>query len=290
MKPISNAKSDAAPTPSDGVVQEWRESATYWEKHAPTIRAMFAPVTQALIEEAGIREGDRVLDVAAGPGEPSLTIAQVVGPSGSVMCTDVVPAMVEAAERQAQLRGITNIQFRQTPADPLPFADKTFDAAVCRFGVMFFPEPLAGLAEMLRTTKPEGRISLAVWGKSELNPYGYIVTNVVGRYVETTEVDANAGGAFRFAEPGALAKVLTEARAKDVRERLLQFHIEAPITPQQFWDMRSQTSGTLREKLEKLSSQEANQIAREVEEEVAEFFPNNQMKFPGQVLIVTGTK
>src|SRR5436305_13349158 len=98
-------------------MREWRESASFWEKHAQTIRAMFTPVTAALIEDAGIREGQTVLDVAGGPGEPSLTIAETVGPSGSVICTDAVADMVQAAERAARRRGITNVSFRQCPAD-----------------------------------------------------------------------------------------------------------------------------------------------------------------------------
>jgi len=79
------------------VLREWRESARYWQRHAATIRRMFAPVTDALVQDAGIVEGHSVLDVAGGPREPSLTIAERVGPTGSVMCTDAVAEMVEAA-------------------------------------------------------------------------------------------------------------------------------------------------------------------------------------------------
>lgn len=251
---------------------------------------MFAPVTKALIEEADIVAGDTVLDVAGGPGEPSLTIAEFVAPTGSVACTDATAEMIEAAEREASRRGVTNISFRQCTADSLPFDDKSFDAAVSRLGVMFFPDPVAGLREMLRVIKRDGAISLAVWGKSDLNPFSYAVTNVVSRFIESPAADPNAPGAFRFAEPGALSQVLKEAGAKSVKERLLQFHIEAPITPREFWEMRSQTSGTLREKLEKVPKQVASRVAQEVEGALVEFFPKNQMKFPAQMLIVTGRK
>lgn len=290
MKAISSAKGDKAVTPDDSVLQEWRDSAEYWEKHAQTIRTMFAPVTKALIEEADIVAGDTVLDVAGGPGEPSLTIAEFVGPTGSVACTDATAEMIEAAEREASRRGVTNISFRQCTADSLPFDDKSFDVAVSRLGVMFFPDPVVGLREMLRVIKREGAISLAVWGKSDLNPFSYAVTNVVSRYIESPAADPNAPGAFRFAEPEALSQVLKEAGAKNVKERLLQFHIEAPITPREFWEMRSQTSGTLREKLEKVTKEVASRIAQEVEGALVEFFPKNQMKFPAQMLIVAGRR
>ncbi|HEY5839580.1 MAG TPA: class I SAM-dependent methyltransferase [Pyrinomonadaceae bacterium] len=289
MKAISSAKSDPVDV-NDSVLREWCESATYWEKHAQTIRTMFAPLTQALIEEAGIRAGAHVLDVAGGPGEPSLAIAEVVRPSGSVMCTDVVAEMVAAAEREARRRGLMNIEFRQTSADSLPFGDNTFDAAVCRLGVMFFPDSLAGVTEMLRVTKPGGKISFAVWAKSELNPFSYVITNIVSRYIETPPADPNAPGAFRFAEPGALAQVLTQAGARNVTEKALRFYIEAPITPREFWEMRSQTSGTLREKLEALPKAQTKRIAEAVEESLGEFFPDNQMKFPAEMLVSAGAK
>jgi SAM-dependent methyltransferase len=251
---------------------------------------MFAPVTDALVQDAGIVEGHSVLDVAGGPGEPSLTIAQIVAPRGTVVCTDAVEEMMSAAKDQARVRGITNIEFRQCKADSLPFGDDMFDAAVSRLGVMFFPDVGAGLREMLRVVKPDGRAAFAVWGKSDLNPFSYLVTNVTARHVTSVPEEPDAPGAFRHAEPGKLASILIDAGAIDVRERILNFHIEAPISVKQFWELRSQTSGTLREKLAALSEEEARQVQREIEEAVAEFFPNDQMNFPAQMIIVTGTK
>lgn len=271
-------------------IREWQQTAPHWARHSGTIRTMFAPVTRALIEQAEIIEGQDVLDVAGGAGEPSLTIAEAVGRTGSVTCTDAVAQMVEAAQAEALKRGITNVQFRQCMADALPFPDESFDAAVSRLGVMFFPDPIAGCREMLRVTKPGGFLAFAVWDKSELNPFSCIVTEVISRKVETPAGDPEAPGAFRFAERGKLAKVLTEAGATDVKESILKFHIEAPITAEQFWAMRSQTSETLREKLTKLSERDRAQIATAVEEAVRDFFPNNQMKFPAQMIITAGRK
>src|SRR5438552_17852842 len=80
-------------------IGHWSQSAPYWEKHRETIRGMFAPITQALIEDAQIATGHSVLDVATGPGEPALSIAEVVGPSGSVVGRDPVPETISAARR-----------------------------------------------------------------------------------------------------------------------------------------------------------------------------------------------
>lgn len=272
-------------------LNEWRKSAAYWREHSATIRAMFAPLTSALIEHAGIHEGHSVLDVAGGPGEPSLTIAEVVGPSGSVMCTDAVAEMVEAARAEADRRGISNVQFRQCTADSLPFPDNSFDAVVCRLGAMFFPDSHAAMREILRVAKPGGVLAFAVWHKSELNPFCYVVTNVIDRHVTPTIVaDPEAPSAFRYAEPGKLANVLRQSGAIDVEEDIVKFDMVAPVSPAEFWAMRSQTSDTLRQKLTQLSSDEQSKIAREVETAVQEFFPHNQMKFPTQMIVVTGRK
>jgi SAM-dependent methyltransferase len=270
------------------VLNEWRESAKHWAKHSATIRTMFAPLTQALIEHAGIHEGQSVLDVAGGPGEPSLTIAGVVGPTGSVTCTDAVPEMVETAQSEARRRGVENIQFQVCSADSLPFPNDSFDAVVSRLGVMFFPDSVAAMREMLRVTKPGGSLAFAVWHKSDLNPFCYLVSRVMDQHVEQPATDPDAPGAFRFAEPGKLASVMTRAGVVDVVERVIKFDIAAPISPLEFWAMRSQTSDTLRIKLSKLPPEEQAEVSREVEQAVREFFPDNQMKFPAQMIVVSG--
>ena len=271
-------------------LREWRESAAYWQAHAQTIRTMFAPVTSALIEEAQLRPGNQVLDVAGGAGEPSLTIAEVVAPGGSVTYTDAVAEMVNAAQAEARRRNVENVSFRQCVADALPFGDSVFDAAICRLGVMFFPDPLSGLREMLRVTKSGGSLSFAVWSASNSNPFAYLITDVLARHIPAPAVDPDAPQAFRFAEPKKLAGILEDAGAEQVRERLLEFHIEAPITRDEFWEMRSGTSGTLRQKLHAMPADKREQIAAEVKDVIAPFFPGERMSFPARMLFVTGDK
>jgi len=286
---ISNPKHDD--NQADEVLREWRENASYWQKHSDAIRTMFQPITQALIEDAGIVAGQSVLDVAGGSGEPSLTISEKVGPTGSVMCTDLVAEMVNIAQSEARQTGLINIGFRQCGADALPFANDSFDVVVCRLGTMFFPDPLAGLREMLRVTKPSGVIALAVWGSSELNPFFSLSTDALERHLDpSAPADRDAPGAFRFAEPGNLARILQQAGASKVKERPLEFQIVAPFTPREFWAMRAETSGTLREKLATLSQQQRDQIAEEVEEAARKFFSNNQISLPARVIVVTGRK
>jgi ubiquinone/menaquinone biosynthesis C-methylase UbiE len=271
-------------------LHNWQENAAHWTRHSSTIHTMFAPLTRELIARSGIREGQSVLDVAGGAGEPSLTIAETVGPTGAVTCTDAVLEMVEAARTEANRRGLKNIEFRQCSADSLPFPANSFDVVVSRLGIMFFPDPVAALREMLRVLKPNGSLALAVWHKSEVNPFCFLITRVIERHVKSPPADPDAPNAFRFAETGNLTDVLTQAGAVDIDERVFSFNIEAPVSPTQFWTMRAQTSDTLREKLARLSSAEQAQIASEVQQAVKEFFPGDQMSFPAQMIIATGKK
>lgn len=277
-------------TEPNDTLQKWRETSEHWTKHSDTIKEMFAPVTEALIREAGISEGQSVLDVAGGAGEPSLTIAERVGSTGGVMCTDAIAEMVEAARAEAASRGITNVEFRECTAESLPFADESFDVVVSRLGAMFFPDPLAACKEMLRVTKPGGAIAFVVWHKSELNPFCYLVSDVVSRHVPAPPPHPDAPDAFRFAELGKLASILTQAGATKVSDKVLQFQMQAPITAERFWSIRSEISETLRSKLATLSEAEKTQIAQEVHRAIRPFFPDDQMNFPTQLIIVTGNK
>jgi ubiquinone/menaquinone biosynthesis C-methylase UbiE len=274
----------------DDVVRAWRESAPYWEKHRETVRLMFEPITRALIEDAGIAEAMKVLDIACGAGEPALTLAQIVGPKGSVICTDLVAEMVAAAEHQAARLGLTNMNFRQCAADALPFDDEKFDAAVCRLGAMFFPDPLAALREMLRVIKPGGKVALAVWHNKKSNPFFSVVTDILSKFVELPPEDPRAPGPFRFAEPGALGQLLKKAGATDVRERVLGFRVAAPISPQEFWTLRSEMSKTVRETLARLDKEQGKRVEEEAIKAARQFFERDHMSFPAKTFIVSGAR
>jgi SAM-dependent methyltransferase len=272
------------------IFNAWRESAQYWEKYSDTIRQMFAPVTRALIEDGAITKGHRVLDVAGGAGEPSLSIAEEIAPSGSVLCTDIAPEMVAAAERLSQKRNISNISFQICSAQSLPFEDLSFDRVVCRFGAMFFPDPLTALQEILRVTRPQGRITFAVWSTREANPLFSVVTDALSRYVQSPPEPPDAPGAFRFAEPGLLAGLLASAGAINVEERMLSFKIEAPLSFDEFWPVRSQMSESLREKLRQLTADQTASLVADIREMSREYFREGRMSFPAEAIIACGEK
>jgi ubiquinone/menaquinone biosynthesis C-methylase UbiE len=272
------------------VLREWRESAPYWAKHAETVRSMFAPITRGLIEAAGISEGRTVLDVAGGAGEPAITVSSVVGATGSIIFTDAVARMVTTARSRARESKRTNIEFAQCLAESLPFSSDSFDGVVSRLGVMLFPDPAAAIGEALRVVKPRGSLSYAVWSHRDSNPFFHVVMDIVSRYIESPPEDPEAPGAFRFAERGKLARMLADAGAISVTERLLNFDLNAPLTPREFWSLRVELSDTLRAKVARLSREQLLLIEREVEQAGCSFFASGEMKFPAQVLIVSGRK
>jgi ubiquinone/menaquinone biosynthesis C-methylase UbiE len=278
------------PEEQNKLLDGWQTSARYWNKYRTLIAQIFAPLTSALVEEARIATGQNVLDIGGGSGEPSLTISSIVGSTGSVTYTDPVTGMVEAAQAEAARRHLTNMRFRQCSADPLPFRDRTFDAAIGRLSAMFFADPASAMREALRVILERGHVSFVVWGAKEANPFFLIITEVIDRHLQGPQEDADASDAFRFADPGKLGGILEKAGAKNVIERKLNFKIEAPIAFEQFWHLRTEMSGSLREKMARLTPDKIPVIKHSVADVARRFFMSGRMSFPAQAFIVTGRK
>jgi ubiquinone/menaquinone biosynthesis C-methylase UbiE len=276
--------------PDEEIINRWRNSAPFWEKHRDIIRGMFAPVTQALIEDAAIGSEDSVLDVATGPGEPALTVAALAGPKGRVFGVDLIQGMVAAARAQAQRLGLKNAKFDMAFADDLPFAADNFDAVISRFGVMFFPSPVDGVREMLRVLKPGRKLALAVWHYADKNPFHSTLSRVMDRYIDSPPLDPEAPDAFRFAPRGKLLEVFSQAGAVARSERLLQFKIQASVSVEDFWKLRREMSEKLSEKFKALSDEQKLKVELEMLSSLRQYSTGNGMSFPAEVLIVSGAK
>jgi len=272
------------------VLQAWQLSAPYWDKYRALITQMFAPLTTGLIEEAEIGFGHNVLDIGGGSGEPSLTISGIVGPTGSVMYTDPAAGMVESTQAEAGRRGLNNVQFRQCSADDLPFPDGTFDVAVSRLSAMFFADPVIGVREALRVVRDEGCVSFAVWGPKAANPFFSTINDVFDRFVESEDPDSDAPDAFRFAPRGKLAGILENAGARNVIERHLNFQVEAAMSFDQFWRLRTEMSESLRTKMAGLMPAQLPTVKQAAADAAQRYFVSGKMSFPAEALIVSGRK
>jgi ubiquinone/menaquinone biosynthesis C-methylase UbiE len=271
----------------EAALNRWSGVAPFWEKYRDPIRQMFAPVAEALIQDACIGRGQAVLDVATGPGEPALTIAAAVGPEGRVAGIDPIPGMVDAARREADRLGFSHARFEVASADRLPFPDATFDAVVSRFGAMFFPSPVDDVRELMRVLKPGGKLALAVWGSLEANPFFHTLQYVVDEFVPPTPPDPAAPDAFRFAAPGKLRDILAQAGAPSPSERLLKFTIHAPLSPEDFLTLRTEMSEVTRQKLAQLPPDQLAEANRRILEALRPYSTPDGMRFPSEVLIVS---
>src|SRR5260221_5021749 len=274
----------------DETISKWTSSAPLWEKHSEIIRELFAPVSEALIEDAGVVSGSSVLDVATGTGEPALRIAEVAGPAGEVVGADPAAAAIEAAGRMASQRSLKNVRFEVAGADSLPFPDDHFDAVISRFGVMFFPSPVNGIREMLRVLKPGRTISFAVWHYLDNNPFHYCLARIVDRFSPQPALPPDAPTPFRFATPGKLRSIVGEAGARDVSERLFRFSINAPMNAEDFWNLRCDMAEKLRQRLAALPTEALIELKKQALDAFRSYMKGAGVSFPAEVLIVSGRK
>lgn len=147
-----------------GQRNSWNNAATGWDKWAEQLLEWSGHVSARLVELADVQAGSRVLDVAAGLGEPSLTAAYKAGPEGRVVATDISPEMLAFARKRAAAAGVSNIEFIESEASKLDFPEASFDAAVSRWGIIFEPEAEATAARIRGFLRPGARMAIASWG------------------------------------------------------------------------------------------------------------------------------
>lgn len=230
----------------------WASRAAIWDEWADKLAKFAEPLNQPLIEASGAKPGARVLDLASGAGEPAIPLARLVGPSGEVVATDLVADMLKGARRRAAAEGLANIRFEQADMEALPFPDASFDAATCRIGLMYAPDPLKALGETLRVLKPGGRAAFLVWGPQADNTY-FQVCDAVLEHAMGIEPHEGAFGPTRLGDEGRLAGLFRAAGFAEVAERSLRFAPKIdPAT--KFW--RSQAALRLGDRLTSMSEAE----------------------------------
>src|SRR5258708_3851511 len=149
--------------------EEWTGDRTVaaWRKWHAQIAVFTHGATEGILEAAHLRPGMRVLDLASGVGDPALSVATEVAPSGRVTATDLGPGMISLAEDPARKKPTPNTDSRKPAAESLPSPAESFDVLTCRFGIMFFPDLPKALRECFRVLKPGGRAAFVAWGKKE---------------------------------------------------------------------------------------------------------------------------
>jgi SAM-dependent methyltransferase len=220
----------------------WGEGLTFEaaQRVARVTSVAQAELTRLLVDAAEPREGLRVLDLACGPGTPTLDLARRVAPSGDVVGLDISAPSIALARQFAAAQGVTNVAFLEGDAEALPLPDAAFDRVTSAFGPMFFREIPRTLAEVRRVLRPGGRVAWLVWGPAEENTYFRHTALVALRRSGAAELDAEAGRPFRFAPGGALEAALRAAGLAEVQETRHGVGQVWPTTPdrlaRRFWE------------------------------------------------------
>jgi SAM-dependent methyltransferase len=195
--------------------EAWETAAAPWGRLADRVREWGMPVARAMIDAVQLHSGDRVLELAAGPGDIGLMAAELVRPA-TVISSDGAEAMVDVARARARALGIDNVEFRQLELEWIDLETATIDALLCRWGIMLIVDPEAAAREMRRVLAPGGRAALAVWDEPDRNPWTTVPNSVMAELGHVPPPDPEAPGMFRLAGEGRLAELLQDAGFTDV--------------------------------------------------------------------------
>jgi ubiquinone/menaquinone biosynthesis C-methylase UbiE len=271
--------------------EEWTQEATVsaWRKWHAQLEAFTRGATEAVLEAAQLRAGMRVLDLASGVGDPSLSIAEAVGPSGHVTATDLGPGMIGLAEELARARGLRNMDFRVANVEELPFPDESFDVVTCRFGIMFFPDQLKAFRECLRVLKRGGRVAFVVWGRREQS-FPSTTLAILAKYVEMPTPDPDAPHAFMFGERGLLKSKLEAAGFADVREEFKTVQGRWAGSPEEYWQQFTEVAAPFRPLIAKLTGETRAKAEAEIYAALRTKSDGSTITLPLEIVAGTGIR
>ena len=266
----------------------WAGLSAGWEKWDWVIMDQLGPVGDAMIERLDIAEDQQHLDVASGTGEPGLTIARL-SPRGRVVLTDLVPEMLDIAERRARAQGIVNIETKVCSADDMPFDDATFDSVSVRFGYMFFPDVAKATAELARVLKAGGRLCSSVWIEPDENPWTAIAMRAIATEAVIAPPAPDAPNMYRCAPPGWMSALYEGAGLRDIVEWDVKVELVTE-SPEQYWDMISEHVSLAAAALQQVDEAARQRVRASAVAAVREFEMDGEVRVPGLARCIVGTK
>lgn len=264
---------------------DWNGVAEAWDAHVDAIDVFIEPATKALIDSAGVREGDRLLELAAGPGAHGLTWSRLVGPSGGVLISDLAPAMVAVAGRRNA--GVANVEVDAIDLTAIPRRDASFDVVACVMGLMFAPDPSVALVEIHRVLAPGGRLSALTWGGIEHNPWMTCVgMAAMMNGLVSGGPPTGPGSIFSLGDAGRLEGLVADAGFRDVvvEEIGVVFtakHIDAHI------DRVISLAGPLATMIRQASEDQRAAVRRTAADLAAPYVSAVGVEIPGRTLLVS---
>lgn len=196
---------------------QWQAAAEAWHRWGPFLGRWLGDATETMFDLARIGPGSRILDVAAGAGEQSIGAARRAGPSGRVLATDIAPALLERAAADAKAAGLSNLETLELDGealDTLPAG--SFDAAISRVGLIYFPDQQRALAGMRRALRPGGRVSAVVYSTPDRNGFFSIPVKIIRERARLPAPLPGQPGPFSLGADGALEAALAKAGLRDI--------------------------------------------------------------------------
>lgn len=196
--------------------QSWNSAAQGWRRWSELIDSAASGVSERLVELAGVERSSRVLDVAAGYGEPSLTAARRAA-DGQVVSTDISAEMIAFGRERAAAAGVENIEFVESDASSLDFDEGSFDAALSRWGIIFDPDGEGSAARVRGFLKPGARMAIASWGTPEEVPFLSVPMRTAMQRLDVPPPPPGTPGPLSRPTPEALGGLLEGGGFSDVQ-------------------------------------------------------------------------
>ena len=269
--------------------QQWQNAAAAWHRWTPTLQAWLGPVTEAMLEMAQLKPGDQVLDLAAGAGEPSLSAAEIVGPSGHVLATDISSNILEFAAQTARERGLTNFETRVMDGEKPDQPDGSFSAVLSRLGLIYFPDRAGALQRARQVLRGGGRVVLASFSTPDHNRFFSIPIAIIRRRAGLAAPAPGLPGPFSLGAPGVMESTLKDAGFQDVRTRIVQppLKLKSAAECTQF---ERESFGALGQMLAALPQAEQAAAWAEIEQELRAFEGGGGFEAPTELVVGAGTK
>jgi ubiquinone/menaquinone biosynthesis C-methylase UbiE len=194
----------------------WEHAADGWGRRADRVREWGMPVSAAMVDALALQPGQRVVELAAGPGDTGFMAAERVKPGGTLISSDGAEAMLDIARARAVELGIDNVEFRQLELEWIDLPTASVDAVLVRWGIMLIVDPEAAAHEIRRILRPGGRAAFAVWDRPERNPWAVIPIRAMVELGHAEPPDPAMPGMFALADDGRLTELLQSAGFEDV--------------------------------------------------------------------------
>jgi len=269
--------------------EQWNRDGAAWRRWNPTLDRWYGEVTRQMLDLARIRPGQRVLDIAAGAGEPAVSAAERVGPGGYVLATDISEGIVELALQVARERGLEQIEARAMDGEKLDLPDASFDAVLCRLGLMYMPHPVTALREWRRVLRAGGRVAVVVFSTPDRNSWGAMPASIIRRRAQLPPPAPGQPGPFSLGGPGVLEEIFRQAGFADPEIHAVPVpHRIASAA--EYVRVASEAFGAFNAMMAHLSPRERESVWNEVEGSMRSFESPGGFEVPGECLVGAATK